>query len=545
MIERTEGMTDQHYIQMLSAKLREAEDTLEAIRTGAVDALFIDTGEGVSVYTLESADRPYRTLIEQMQEGAVTMSLDGFVLYGNERLGEIVHRPLERLLAHDFSEFIAPSERERFRQFLSNSAEEAVRGEFNFLSADGHLFPAYLSFRALALDSTDEPIICGVVTDLTEQRLLEARLSQAQKMEAVGQLTGGLAHDFNNLLQGIKGSLDLIARRPDSEKVVKWTEAGLKAADRGAKLTAQLLAFSRSQKLELQPLRINSVIREMHDLLVRTIGTTVRIKLNLEPSEQVALSDPTQLELAILNLALNARDAMPTGGSLTITTQHHPEPTDSAPYGAMQVCVADTGVGMSEEVRQKAFNAFFSTKGIGAGTGLGLAQVQSIVEQSSGWVNLVSAPGSGTQVFLTIPYTRDGEHPEKPSSEAPVSSAHSGKRVMLIDDDHDVRRVVVDMLEVLGHQVREAASGLAGLKLIDVQVPDVVLLDFAMPHLNGAEVAKLLRQKHPDLPLIFISGFSDTAQLQAAVGSGATVLRKPFTIDRLGEMLEQLDQVGR
>ncbi len=540
MIERTPGMSDERYIQALRDKLREADDTLEAIRTGAVDALFIDTGESVSVYTLESADRPYRTLVEQMQEGAVTLSLDGFVLYGNERLGEILHRPLEKVVAHDFGEFIASAERERFRRFLADSAEEAVRSEFSLLADDGQVVPAYLSFRALTLDSSEEPIICGVVTDLSERRLLEARLSQAQKMEAVGQLTGGLAHDFNNLLQGIKGSLDLIARRPDSEKVVRWTEAGLKAADRGAKLTAQLLAFSRSQKLELQPLRINSVIRDMTDLLVRTIGTTVRIKLNLEPSEQHVLSDPTQLELAILNLALNARDAMPTGGSLNITTQHHPQPVEGAPLGVMQVCVADTGVGMSEEVRSKAFNAFFSTKGIGAGTGLGLAQVQSIVEQSNGWVQLVSAPGAGTQVFLTLPYTSESERPEGPNAVASVANNHSGKRVMLIDDDHDVRHVVIDMLEALGHQVREADSGLAGLKLIDVQVPDVVLLDFAMPHLNGAEVAKILRQKHPDLPLIFISGFSDTAQLQEAVGSSATVLRKPFTIDRLNEMLEQI-----
>ncbi len=540
MIERAIGLTDEQYIKQLSDKLREAEDTLEAIRTGAVDALFIDTGEAVSVYTLESADRPYRTLVEQMQEGAVTLSRDGFVLYGNERLGEMVHRPLEKVVAHDFADFVAPAERERFRRFIANSAEEAVRSEFNLLAADDQVTPAYLSFRALALDSSEEPIICGVVTDLTERRLLEARLSQAQKMEAVGQLTGGLAHDFNNLLQGIKGSLDLIARRPTSEKVVRWTEAGLKAADRGAKLTAQLLAFSRSQKLELQPLRINSVIRDMTDLLVRTIGTTVRIRLNLEPSEHYVLSDPTQLELAILNLALNARDAMPTGGSLNITTQHHPDPVEGAPYGVMQICVADTGVGMSEDVRLKAFNAFFSTKGIGAGTGLGLAQVQSIVEQSNGWVRLVSAPGCGTQVFLTLPYTRDSALIEVPAAAANEPLKQGGKQVMLIDDDDDVRRVVVDMLEALGHQVREASSGLAGLKLIDVQMPDLVLLDFAMPHLNGAEVAKLLLEKYPHLPIIFISGFSDTAQLQAAVGSSATVLRKPFTMDRLSDMLDQV-----
>jgi PAS domain S-box-containing protein len=539
MIERTAGLTDEQYIQQLTAKLREADETLEAIRTGAVDALFIDTGDSHSVYTLESADRPYRTLIEQMQEGAVTLSLEGFVLYGNQRLGEIVQRPLEQVLAREFSEFIAPAERDRFQEFLSRSADEAVRAEFNLL-ANEHLFPAYLSFRALAMDGFDAPIICGVVTDLTEQRLMEARLSQAQKMEAVGQLTGGLAHDFNNLLQGIKGSLDLIARRPTSEKVLKWTEGGLKAAERGAKLTAQLLAFSRSQKLELQPLRINDVISDMTDLLVRTIGTSVRIKLNLEPTAHCVLSDPTQLELAVLNLALNARDAMPTGGSLTITTQHHPEPVDGAPDGVMQICVADTGTGMSEDVREKAFNAFFSTKGIGAGTGLGLAQVQSIVEQSNGWVRLVSAPGAGTQVFMTLPYTREGLQVEHPLTAEVPTLENSGKRVVLIDDDNDVRRVVIDMLEVLGHHVREADNGLAGLKLIDVQTPDVVLLDFAMPHLNGAEVAKLLRQKHPDLPLVFISGFSDTAQLQNAVGSNATVLRKPFTIDRLNDVLERI-----
>lgn len=536
MIDRAPGQTDAEFIEQLLQRLREADDTLEAIRTGAVEALFIDNGEGVSVYTLESADRPYRTLVEQMQEGAVSMSPDGMVLYGNDRLGEILQRPLEQLLGHAFREVVLEADQARFEVFLRDSASAAMRAEFRLHTPAGQVIPVYLSFRGLDQEAPGTPIVCGVVTDLTEQRAMEARLSQAQKMEAVGQLTGGLAHDFNNLLQGIKGSLDLILHRSDSPRVGKWAEAGLKAADRGAKLTAQLLAFSRSQKLELKPLVINEVIGEMTDLLVRTLGSGIRIRLDLEPTQHFVLSDATQLELAILNLGINARDAMGTGGELSISTAYVAGDGDEA--GAMQVCIADTGCGMSDEVRLNAFNPFFTTKDVGAGTGLGLAQVQSIVEQSHGTVSIESAVGVGTQVCLTLPCTAL-RHTEVEAGRAGRTDGDAvGKKILLIDDDHEVRRVIIDMLEMLGHEVHESDNGADGLRQLDALDPDVLLLDFAMPNLNGAEVASAVRLTHRHLPIIFVSGFSDSEQLEAAVGPGVTVLRKPFTIEELGDMIE-------
>ncbi len=536
MIERAPGLSDAQYIEQLAERLREADDTLEAIRTGAVDALCIDTSEGVSVYTLESADRPYRTLVEQMQEGALSMSPEGVVLYGNDRLGRILQRPLEQVVGRAFADWVIAGEQARFQAFLAACNSQAMRGEFVLLTPGHVAVPVYLSFRGLNQEHPGNPIVCGVVTDLTEQRAMEARLSQAQKMEAVGQLTGGLAHDFNNLLQGIKGSLDLILRRSDSPRVGHWAQAGLKAADRGAKLTSQLLAFSRSQKLELKPLVVNEVIGDMTDLLVRTLGSGIRIRLDLEPTQHYVLSDPTQLELAILNLGINARDAMPGGGQLSITTSYLPGTATTAE--AIQVCIADTGSGMSEQVRLSAFNPFFTTKDIGAGTGLGLAQVQSIVEQSHGRVRIDSTLGEGTRVYLTLPCTLQRPIHVQPAALADDSLATPGKRILLIDDDHEVRRVIIDMLEVLGHEVHESDNGFDGLQRLDAIAPDVLLLDFAMPHLNGAEVAIAVRSTHRHLPIIFISGFSDSEQLEAAVGPGVTVLRKPFTIQELGSMIE-------
>lgn len=519
----------------LTRRLREAEDTLEAIRTGQVDALFVEAGEGMTVYTLESADRPYRTLIEQMQEGAFSMTPDGMVLYGNPRLSEIVQRPLESVLGHQFSAFVQPGERPRFEEFLHSSLSTPMRGEFGLELAEGVVVPVYLSLRALDEDALGNTIICGVLTDLTQQRLMEARLTQTQKMEAVGQLTGGLAHDFNNLLQGIKGSLDLIIHRSDAPKIVKWAQAGLKAADRGAKLTAQLLAFSRSQKIELKPLRVDAVISEMTELLQRTLGTHVVVQIDLDAADHFVMSDATQIELAILNLALNARDALDGQGTVTLQTRFEPI-SELSEHGALRIGVLDNGCGMSEQVLADARLPFFTTKGIGAGTGLGLAQVQSIMEQSGGLLDLHSQPGQGTQVYLTLPCT-----PAVPASvgslPSPLQEQTSRRQVLVIDDDNEVRRVIVEMLGALQHQTCEADNGLDGLAQLTRLQPDVVLLDFAMPGLNGAQIARLIRERYPQLPIVFISGYSETGLLEEALGGTALVLRKPFTMAQLNEVV--------
>lgn len=540
MISRPPDMSDAQYIELLSRRLQEADDVLDAIKTGSVDALFIQGELGESVYTLDNADKPYRLLVEQMQEGAVTISADGVILYANQRFGEILNLPLEQIFGHVFQQYIAPGDAQKFSAYLAADSTRAFRSAVSIHRSDMTAFPGYLSFSKLPDDFSGEPLFCGVITDLSDQKLMESRLHQSQKMEALGQLTGGLAHDFNNLLQAIHGSFDLIIRRPDSEKVTRWAESGLRVADRGAKLTAQLLAFSRSQKLELKVCSVNQVITGMSDLLHTTLGQDIHLVLELDPSDRQVLTDPVQLELAILNLAINGRDAMDGSGQLTIATQYtKTHEYLSSVFGFLEVCVVDTGHGMSEQTRLNAFNPFFTTKDVGQGTGLGLSQVESIVQQSSGAVSLQSAVGKGTTICLAFPCV-DYTHTLELNFEKPDESSSSSLKVLVIDDDDEVRQTLVDMLDVLGHEVVEASSGPAGLAAMSLDNFDLVLLDFAMPGMNGAEVAREIHRHEAETPIVFVSGYSNTDQLRSVMNSNTMLLRKPFTIDGLKKTVEAM-----
>jgi PAS domain S-box-containing protein len=535
-------MTDTQYIELLSRRLQEADDVLEAIRNGSVDALFIQGEQGETVYTLDNADKPYRLLVEQMQEGAVSISADGTILYANQRFSEIIGAPLEQIFGCVFQDYLCTGDAERFSAYLSADADKAIRCAASFSRPDQSVFPGYLSFNKLPDDFSGEAIFCGVITDLTDQKLMEARLHQSQKMEALGQLTGGLAHDFNNLLQAIQGSFDLIIRRPDSEKVTRWAESGLRVADRGAKLTSQLLAFSRSQKLELKVCSVNAVIHGMSDLLTTTLGQGVRLVFELDVTDPYVLTDPVQLELAILNLAINGRDAMGGSGQLVIgTRQVASHAFLTSPSGFLEVRVVDNGTGMSEQTRLNAFNPFFTTKDVGQGTGLGLSQVESIVQQSSGAVSIESALGRGTRVCLAFPCVDEArvpeEHPHPAMADAPVDL-----KILVVDDDDEVRRTLVDMLDMLGHQVVEAASGPAGLAAIGQQPFDLVMLDFAMPGMNGAQVAQEIHRLDASRPIVFVSGYSDTDQLRPVMNHHTALLRKPFTLDGLKATLQGMLQ---
>jgi CheY-like chemotaxis protein len=389
-------------------------------------------------------------------------------------------------------------------------------------------------------DFSGEPIYCGVITDLTEQKSMEARLHQSQKMEALGQLTGGLAHDFNNLLQAIQGSLDLIIRRPDSPKVVRWAESGLRVADRGAKITAQLLAFSRSQKLELKVCSINQVIVGMLDMLRTTLGRDILLDMQLDPVDRHVLTDPVQLELAILNLAINGRDAMAGSGQLTIGTRFvKGHEFLVSPMGYSEIRIVDTGTGMDDETLQSAFNPFFTTKDVGQGTGLGLSQVESIVQQSSGAVRLLSAVGEGTSIFLTFPCV-DGGDALQDDAIPDKADAVPNLKVLVIDDDDEVRRTLTDMLDALGHRAQEAPSGLDGIAMLATEHFDLVLLDYAMPVMNGAEVAREIHRLKAQTPIVFVSGYSDTDQLRSVMNEHTALLRKPFTIDGLKKTMDAM-----
>ena len=382
--------------------------------------------------------------------------------------------------------------------------------------------------------------------EIAHREKVEAALVQSQKMEAVGHLTGGLAHDFNNLLTAIIGNLDLICRRTQESRILRLAENALKAAERGSKLTSQLLAFSRTQKLAIEPIRIGTLIDGMNELLPQTLGPSVQIQIDIATDAGLVWADENQLEVALLNLAINARDAMPGGGSLTISARRQKidrSDADLSPGDYVAVSVSDTGHGMSQDVVAKAFDPFFTTKPPGKGTGLGLAQVYGIARQCDGSARIVSEVGKGTTVSILLKRA-DGAVAANAESEIALDAAANFAEILLIDDDADVRNTLHEMLIELGYSVQVAESGAVGLTILERSRPNLVLLDFAMPQLSGAEVAALIRSDHPGLPIIFISGYADTHALATAVGS-ATLLRKPFRRAELAAALRDALQGGK
>jgi len=373
--------------------------------------------------------------------------------------------------------------------------------------------------------------------EVAERLRAEEALRQAQKMEAVGQLTGGIAHDFNNLLTPIMGGLELLAARIDEDRLRRIAETALESARRGAKLTGQLLAFSRIQRISMAPVPVNDVIDKMQTLLRHTIGRAVAVETALDPDAGYGRCDPNQLENAILNLAINARDAMPAGGTLTISTTRVElgEDFDRKPGTFVRIRVADTGEGMPPEVLARATEPFYSTKPLGKGTGLGLAQVYGIAQQSGGTLRIDSAPGHGTQVDILLPAVEPtaADSPAEGEEAAGAQGAAAPARVLVIDDDPEVRAFLIASLEGLGHVVSSAESGEEGLARLAGWRPDIALIDYAMPGMHGADVARAAREILPDLPIVFVTGYAESEQLEAALGVDVPVLRKPFTLSGL------------
>jgi len=381
-------------------------------------------------------------------------------------------------------------------------------------------------------------------SEVGERLRAEEALRQAQKMEAVGQLTGGIAHDFNNLLTPIMGGLEMIAARVDDPRLKRMAETALESSRRGAKLTSQLLAFSRIQRIHMVPVAVNDVIARMRTLLRHTLGGGIHVETRLDPHAGYGRCDANQLENAVLNLAINARDAMPDGGILTIATGRTrvEDGTELSPGDYVCVTISDTGQGMAPDVAARAIEPFFSTKPLGKGTGLGLAQVYGIAQQAGGTLRIESEAGKGTEVHILLPAAAPPQAREEgraaPEAEAPEAAA-SGATILVIDDDDDVRAFLAGSLESLGHEVVSAGSGEEGLICLAECAPDLVLIDYAMPGMNGAEVARAAREAMPDLPIVFVTGFAETEQLEGALGPDVPVLRKPFSIADLAAAVEK------
>jgi signal transduction histidine kinase len=379
-----------------------------------------------------------------------------------------------------------------------------------------------------------------LTVEMAERARAEEALRQSQKMEALGQLTGGIAHDFNNLLQAVHGAFELIIRKPNDPRAPRWAADGLYAAERGASLTRQLLAFSRSQRLELRSFVFGDLVASMRELLVRTLGPDIELVLDLDETRAAVLSDRTQLELAVLNLAINARDAMGARGRVTIATrlrQVGPGDPDLAPGEYVELRVSDTGPGMSPAIAERAFDPFFTTKGMGRGTGLGLSQVYGVARQAGGVARIESAPGRGTTIALFLRRSdADASPVEAPlQASGPLLAPRPDLSVLVVDDEAQLRTLACDALNLLGYRASSAESGPAALEALEREIPAVIVMDYAMPGMSGAEAATLARRVKPDLPIIFASGYADTAAVEAAVGPGVTLLRKPFNMDELAD----------
>jgi signal transduction histidine kinase/CheY-like chemotaxis protein len=416
--------------------------------------------------------------------------------------------------------------------------EAAHQFHVRLLKADGEAIA--FAWSAVPDAASASGIFYTVGRDITEELRRDEMLRHSQKMDAMGQLTGGVAHDFNNLLMPIIGSLDMLQRKGvGDQRSRRMIDGALQSAERAKTLVQRLLGFARRQPLQPQPIDLAALVLGMESLLASTVGPRVRISYDLQSDLPSAVADANQLEMALLNLAVNGRDAMPEGGVLTIhvgmETFHHQHGSELRPGRYLQLCVHDTGVGMDEATRVKATEPFFSTKGIGRGTGLGLSMVHGLAAQLGGALSLESAPGEGTTVKIWLPLS--GADPTALASAAESAPGPHSGTVLLVDDETLVRSSTADMLADLGYRVVEAESAAQALRKLEDEIEiQILVTDHLMPEMTGAELVVAARRRHPGLHCLIVSGYAE----EAGISTDFPRLTKPFRQAELAEKLAGL-----
>jgi len=532
---------------------------------------------------LRESERQFRTLADNMSQLAWIADPAGNIYWYNARWYSYTGTSLEAMLALGWRALHHPDHIERVNARLSRCFATGSLWEDTFpLRGQDGLYRWFLS-RALPIRDDEGRITywLGTSTDITaqvnaeealrelneslEQRvaartrelataneLLQVEISErahaeealrhAQKMDAIGQLTGGIAHDFNNMLTGVLGALDLIQRRVAAGRVSeidRYIEAAMSSANRAASLTHRLLAFARRQSLNPQPVQVNRMVLSMEELLRRTLGENIELEIDLGPGMRLTNTDEHQLENALLNLVINARDAMPEGGRLLVRTELIT--LGSAQEGLMpgdyvRLAVQDTGCGMPPEVIACAFDPFFTTKPIGQGTGLGLSMVYGFMSQTGGHVQLDSVVAQGTRIELYLPCHVENAVPSVDVQHTPAPRrASQGERVLVVEDEPDVRLLVVDVLRDLGYVVADAADGPSALLHLQGSARiDLLVSDVGLPGMNGRELAEIARQHRPGLKVLFVTGYARNAQVRGDfLADGMDLLTKPFSIDDL------------
>ncbi|MBT2372791.1 response regulator [Pseudomonas fluorescens] len=426
----------------------------------------------------------------------------------------------------------------------------ALRGRRRQYEARDRLID--LSQGELRLQRTLETLEQQVEERTAQLRNNEEALRQSQKMEAVGQLTGGIAHDFNNMLTGIIGSLELLRRRLARgrlEDLDSLIDLGVTSANRAAGLTHRLLAFSRRQSLDSKPVEINHLVTSMSELLQRSLNESIVLDMRLNEPLWVAEADPNQLESALLNLAINARDAMPDGGQLVVeTSNRHLDSVFTSAYGTLtpgdyvELSVSDTGCGMPDSVISRAFDPFFTTKPIGQGTGLGLSMIYGFARQSHGHVTIHSVVGEGTTVSLFLPRCAGEVAVDGPLDPALQPYANIGETVLIVEDDPAVRALVSQVLSELGYAFVEAGDADSAMPIIESgQRIDLMISDVGLPGMNGRQLAEIGRQVRPDLKVLFITGYAEHAAVRGGfLDPGMQLITKPFTFDLLTAKVREM-----
>jgi len=500
-----------------------------------------DTEKRQASLALIESERRFRTLVQGVKDYALYM-LDpqGIVSNWNTGAEAIKGYKAAEIVGQHFSRFYTEEDRARGepqRALATALAEGKYEKEAWRLRKDGTRF-----WASVVLDPIhdEEGTLLGfakITRDITERRkaneeLEEARaaLFQSQKLQALGELTGGVAHDFNNLMTVIRGSAELLTRPGlTEEKRVRYLQAILDTADRASTLTSHLLAFGRRQALKPEVADLNLRLDAFAEMLGRTLGGQFEVGLDLAPSLPPVEVDLAQLETALLNAAFNARDAMPEGGRLTLATRHLP----GEGGGEVMVEIADTGSGMSAEILDRAFEPFFTTKPVGEGTGLGLSQIHGFAAQAGGRAEIKSAPGEGTRVRIVLPATDKAFG--RRAAETRVEKPPRGLNVLLVEDNDHVREFAHHLLDELGYKVVSAASGEEALERLATDPVDLLFSDVVMPGLSGIELARLARQRNPGLPVLLASGYSE--EIVGAAGADFEIVRKPYDLSGIDAAL--------
>ena len=493
-------------------------------------------------------------LLDATVDGIITIRQDGIIESVNAAAEELFQYPADEIVGRNVKQLMPQPYREEHDGYMRRyrkTGERRIIGigrEVLGQRRDGSVFPMHLAVGEFEVDG--ETYFTGIVHDLSARKSAEQALQQAMKMEAIGQLTGGVAHDFNNLLTVIMGNLELLEMQLTDDSQRNLLIEAQEAADLGARLTGRLLAFARRSRLEPRSVDLNAMVLNLTDMLQRTLGEAVSLNSALSTDLWPILADPAQLESAIINLAINSRDAMPSGGKLlleseNVTFDEHDVDVETVPIPGdyVRLSITDTGEGMTEDVRKRVFEPFFTTKETGRGTGLGLSMVYGFTKQSGGYAAVYSELDKGTTINLYLPRHTKGEDETSGADDPAHMPAGKNELILAVEDNHRVRRLTILRLKELGYRVLEASDGAAALELLESQTDiDLVFTDLVMPGgMSGYELAAQVRQRWPDIPVLLTSGYAEEAiNGEKLMAENLRLLRKPYRQSDLARSVRQV-----